>query len=92
MSSDPADRISDQPGVPLAPATGATPLPPRDGEPTPTFRRLLESLEQLLQKRPQSPDVQDADSLQQALARADQDFRQVMDLRQRLEQAFQSRQ
>ncbi|MEZ5966723.1 MAG: hypothetical protein R3F56_22990 [Planctomycetota bacterium] len=51
----------------------------------PTFQRLLDSLESLA--RSPTPAVGDAESLQHALRRAEDDFVVAMDLRRRLEEA-----
>ena len=54
---------------------------------TTEFRRLLETLEQLSARRESQP-VEDADDLKEALRKADDDFRSVMDLRRALEDAY----
>jgi hypothetical protein len=89
MSSEPVDRLL-VPGTASAP--GAAPPSPARADASPAFRRLLESLEKLARERPATREVTDADTLQQEIARADDGFRQVMDLRRRLEEAFRSRQ
>lgn len=72
------------PGTATAPAA-----PTADGVP---FRRLLESLERLVEQHREAPPVQDVDTLQAAMARADQGFAAAMDLRRQLEAAFRARQ
>ncbi|MBM4061279.1 MAG: hypothetical protein FJ265_09340 [Planctomycetes bacterium] len=74
----------------LAPA-GATPAPGARGPDTPGFRTLLESLEKLAAAHRQAPPVQDADQLQDAMARADSGFTTAMELRRLLEAAFRAR-
>jgi hypothetical protein len=81
--------LADAQRAPVAPdpAVGAT-----AGEASPTFRRLLESLERLARPEGPPPEVRDPETLKRALASADGDFQQVMDLRRRLEEAFRQRQ
>jgi len=76
-----------------------SPTPPRPAEPTadeaepsPAFRTLLDSLEKLVRDRARpATEVVDADDLRDAMSRADDGFKQVMDLRQSLEEAFKRR-
>lgn len=72
--------------VPIGPAQGASAR-----ETSPAFRRLLDSLEQLARPAEQPEPVEDTDSLKRAIADVDSGFQQVMDLRRRLEEAFQQR-
>lgn len=67
------------------PASGAAPSQ------SPAFRALLESLEKLAHKATQQEPVHDTESLKRAIASADDGFQQAMDLRRRLEDAFQQR-
>lgn len=80
--------------VPSTPVVGevATARPAPDArESTPTFQRLLESLERLSKPAPAAEPVEDTDSLKRALADAETGFQQVMDLRRHLEDAFRQR-
>ena len=73
---------------PVSPANGTA-----DGaSASPAFRALLDSLERLVQNQPRAPEVADAHGLHDAIRDADQGFRQAMDLRRRLEDAFRARQ
>jgi len=58
---------------------------------SPAFRALLESLERLAPRTEPTPAVDDAEGLQRAIRAADDGFRQAMDLRRRLEEAFRQR-
>lgn len=64
---------------------------PAGAEDTPTFRRLLESLEELAKEHRAAPLPADAGAVQAAMARADEGFTLAMDLRQQLEEAFRQR-
>lgn len=56
------------------------------------FRRLLESFEQIAAAHRESPPaIEGPDEVSDALARADEEFSLAMDLRRRLEDAFQKR-
>lgn len=76
-----AGAIGKAPGTGPAPATAESPA----------FRALLESLERLARHAEQQPAVHDTDSLNDAVRRADDGFREAMELRRRLEDAFQQR-
>jgi hypothetical protein len=72
----------------LAPV-GPQPAATAAGNASPEFRRILERLEQLAQhSTPAAPDV---DQLQDALRAADDGFASAMELRRKLEAAFQAR-
>jgi len=75
----------DQLGALLAPKEPAA--APASGD----FRRLIDSLEQLVAEHKKVDDVQDADQLQDALRTADASFVTAMDLRRQLEEAFRQR-
>ena len=86
--TDHVDRIG-----PVPPTT-PQPVEPKNKEadPSPAFRTLLGSLEKLVRDRgPGSTEVDSADDLRDAMSRADDDFKQVMDLRESLEEAFKRR-
>ncbi len=51
------------------------------------FRRLLEKLEALA-KTPKASDVEDLSQLEDAVRSADDDFKQVMEMREMLESAY----
>ena len=65
------------------PAEGLSTKPADPAE----FRRLLEKLEGLA-KKPDQPVVEDVDQLESAVRDADDDFKQVMDMRRMLEAAY----
>ena len=85
--TDPVDRIQPNAAPELQTNKQANPQ-----EGSPQFRILLDSLEKLVaeQPKPEEPDG-DASALQDALAKADDDYQKVMDLRKSLEDAFQRR-
>jgi hypothetical protein len=62
-------------------------------EGSPQFRRLLDSLEEVVRQQTSSEDeaITDPAALEDALQRADDGFKKVMDLRKSLEEAFQRR-
>lgn len=73
------DPTTTRPVAPVANEPGAVEAA------SPAFRRLLERLEGLA--RAPAPTVGNADDLQHALRRAEDDYVVAMDLRQRLEEA-----
>ena len=77
---------------PASPANGAADGPVDGGAASPAFRALLDSLERLVRSQARAPEVADAHGLHDAIRDADQGFRQAMDLRRRLEDAFRARQ
>ena len=86
--TDHIDRIGQ------VPPTTPQPVEPKNTEadPSPAFRTLLDSLEKLVRERgPGTNEVDNADDLRDAMSRADDDFKQVMDLRESLEEAFKRR-
>ena len=82
MSIEESLRIDRIQGTPPADGLSAKP-----GDPT-EFRRLLEKLEGLA-KKPDQPAVENVDQLKSAVRTADDDFKQVMHLREMLEAAYQ---
>lgn len=70
---------------------GQSGRPAAAGEPSPTFRTVLDSLERLLREKARPDEVHDAQDLRTAIARADEEYRRVMDLRRQLEEAFRQR-
>jgi|KBSSwiStaDraftv2_1062776.scaffolds.fasta_scaffold1755650_1 hypothetical protein len=87
--TQPVDRNAPPPAVaPVRAADGAGGASRAD---SPAFRALLESLERLAPRKETPPAVDDPDSLQRAIHDADDGFRQAMDLRRRLEEAFRQR-
>ena len=79
--------------APLPADAGARPAPGAadDGERSPSFRALLESLQRFAQQQPAAETPEDPDALRSAIERVDGDYEQVMDLRRRLEDAFRAR-
>lgn len=76
----------------LAPLGGAAaPATSAPADDSASFRRLLESLERLKAEHRQTPEVADAVSVQDAVARVDEGFSLAMDLRRQLEIAFRQR-
>lgn len=59
--------------------------------PSGEFRKLLDSLEQLVAEHKKVDEIADADQLQQAMRTADASFVTAMDLRRQLEEAFRNR-
>ncbi len=83
---------------PLVPLSGSATVAPVGSTPaasasesSPAFRRLLDSLERLARPTETQEPVDDTDSLKRAIADVDSGFQQAMDLRRRLEAAFQQR-
>ena len=86
MSIDHSQRVD-----PLAPVAGTQPgnaPPPEDSA---SFRRLLETLEQLAAEHRQPPVIDNPRSVGDAVAKADEGYSLAMDLRQKLEEAFRQR-
>jgi len=80
------------PGAATAAANGAPDGTAVGDAASPAVRAVLDSLERLARSQPRAPEVADADGLHTAIRDADQGFRQAMDLRRRLEDAFRARQ
>lgn len=74
--------------IPAVPTTATSNAGATAASESPAFRALLESIERLAKKPNTAEEVSDPSSLARAVADADDGFRQAMDLRRRLEDAF----
>jgi hypothetical protein len=92
MSTTPTGPVPPTGAPALGPPPAVANAPAGDADAaSPAFRALLDSLARLARSQPRAPEVADADGLHDAIRDADQGFRQAMDLRRRLEDAFRAR-
>ncbi|MEO6594695.1 MAG: hypothetical protein ABIP94_08070 [Planctomycetota bacterium] len=82
------DLLAKIDGLRAAGGATAPPLNGAAGTETPSFQKLIDSLERLVAEHRDLPPAKDAEQLQAALRAADDGFVTAMDLRKRLEAAF----